>query len=81
MFADERIYPQLKETGVLDAENTTKYLLDVCGTPDHLYCLYSESADYAAPAYLIDKYTHENDKANANLYYGRLCLLCLPCRT
>lgn len=79
-IGQERIYPQLKETGALDTENTTKCLLDVCGTPDHLYCLYSESADYATPAYLIDKYTHENDKANANLYYGRLCLLCLPCR-
>ena len=47
------IAPKWIKTGALDTENTTKCLLDVCGTPDYLYCLYSGSADYATPTYLI----------------------------
>ena len=47
------VVPQRLETGALDVKNTTKCILDVCGTPQYLYCLYTGSTDYAVSAYLI----------------------------
>lgn len=47
------IVPKRLGTGALDIQNTTKCILNVCGTPRYLYCLYSGSCDYTAPAYLI----------------------------
>lgn len=52
-IGDSPIYPIYQYTGVLDMVNTTKCFIDICGTERYVYCLYSGSADYLAPPYLI----------------------------
>ena len=47
------IFPLTLNTGVLDVERTPKCFLDICGTTQYVYMLYSGSADSLSHTYLL----------------------------
>ncbi len=52
-IGDKFIFPITLNTGTLDITRTPKCFLDICGTTQYVYMLYSGSADYLSHTYLL----------------------------
>lgn len=46
-------FPITKDMGVVDVENTPKCFLDIYGTEQYIYTVYSEESDTSLPTYLL----------------------------